>query len=273
MGTSTNYAGSPNWKSVKTETTRMGGEGHVTPEKAASVVSGLVDQMARDPQLGFGPALSTPGSTTSDHGTSSGQGRGGGGGSVGRGGSTRISGGSARSIARGLAGFLSDVGTKGFRETLAERGLSDISGKTPDEVALALADVLGGSASLIEETVLRDALMELVLEWSESETELEGLSDSISTVANNIEAALHDFLGHYIFQVFKTVGYQGVLAAHGFDKAQTMKGEIRDFIEAKVGSLESTQSLTSIDWNGASGSRVIDEIVAQTIEIFGEVDQ
>lgn len=273
MGTSTNYSGSPNWKPVKSETTRAGGEGHVTPEKAASIVSGLVDQMARATQLGFGPTLSTSGSAPSGSRGSGPQGRSGGGGGGGRGGSSRTSGSSARSVAHGLAGFLADVGTKGFSAALSERGLSDLSGKTPDEIALALADVLGGPASLIEETALRDALLELVLEWSEGATELEGLVDSVTAVANNIEAALHDFLGHYIFQVFKTVGYQGVLAAHGFEKAQSMTNEIREFIGAKVGNLESTQSLASIDWNAASGATVIDEIVTQTIEIFGEVEQ
>lgn len=276
MGTSTNYSGSPNWGPAKTETTRVGGGGHVTPQKAGSIVSGFVDEMARAPQLGFGAPLSsqrsgsvTPSGGGGGRGGGGGAGRGGGGGRGGRGGTRRF-GGSARTIARGIGGFLADVGTKGFREALAERGLIDLAGKSPDEIALTLADLLGGPASLIEQTALRGALMELVLEWSEGVQGIDGLVESVTSAAQNIEGALHDFFGHYIFEVFKTIGYQGVLATHGFEKAESMAGQIRDFIDAKIGGLEASRALSSVDWNGAGGAAIVDGIVADTIAIFGE---
>lgn len=275
MGTSTNYSGSPNWGPAKTETTRVGGEGHVTPQKAGSILSGFVDQMARAPQLGFGAPLSNPGgSSTAPSGGGSGSGAaragGSGGGGGGGGGGTRRIGGSARTVARGIGGFLADVGAKGFREALAERGLTDLTSKSPDEIALALADLLGGPASLIEQTALRGALMELVLEWSEGVQGIDGLVESVTNAAQNIEGALHDFFGHYIFEVFKTVGYQGVLATHGFEKAESMAGQIRDFIDAKIGGLEASRALSSVDWNGTAGAAIVDGIVADTIVIFGE---
>lgn len=263
MGTSTNYTGSPNWAPAKKETTRAGGEGHVTPQKAASIVSNFVSQMAQAPSLGFGQPLSSQGS-----GSSSRTGSGGAGGGGGRGGMRRI-GSSARTVARGIGGFLADVGSKGFREALAERGLTDISGKTPDEVALALADLLGGPSSLIEETALRDALIALVLAWLEGAKEIEMFAESVTAAAQNIEATLHQFFGHYIFEVFKTVGYQGVLATHGFEKAESMAGQIRAFIDAKIAGLEMSRPLSSIDWNGTAGAAIVDGIVADTIEIFG----
>ena len=277
MGTSTNYSGSPNWGAAKNETTRAGGEGHVTPQKAGSIVSGFVDQMARAPQLGFGAPLSSQGggSTTRSGGGGGSEGvggasGGGGGRGGGGGGGTRRIGGSARSVARGIGSFLADVGTKGFREALAERGLTDLTGKSPDEIALSLADLLGGPASLIEQTALRGALMELVLEWSKDVQGIDGLVESVTNAAQNIEGALHDFFGHYIFEVFKTVGYQGVLATHGFEKAESMAGQIREFIDAKIGGLEASRALSSVDWNGTAGAAIVDGIVADTIAIFGE---
>ena len=225
--------------------------------------------MVRAPQLGFGAPLSGQrDGSSAGTGTASTGGSGGGGGG-GRGGTRQI-GGSARTVARGIGSFLADVGTKGFREALAERGLTDLSGKTPDEVALALADLLGGPSSLIEQTALRDAVMALVLAWSEGEEEFEGLAQSVTAVAQNIEAALHEFFGHYIFQVFTTVGAQGVIETHGPDKAESMVGQIREFIDAKISKLESSRPLSSVDWTGAAGASIVDEIVAHTIEIFGE---
>jgi len=264
MGTSTNYPGSPNWGPAKSETTRVGGEGYVTPQKAGSIVSGFVDQMTRAPQLGFGAPLSGQGGGSGTPSRGSG-GNGGGGGGHG----TRRIGGSARTVAREIGGFLADVHAKGFREALTERGLTDLTGMSPDEVAFALADILGGPASLIEQTALRGALMELVLEWSEGMQDVDGLAESITNVAQNIEGTLHAFFGHYIFEVFKTVGSQGVFAAHGFEKAESMVGQIRDFINAKIAELEASRALSLVDWNGTEGAVIVDGIVADTIDIFG----
>lgn len=267
MGTSTNYKGSPNWRPLKSETTQTGGEGFLTPQKATSIVGGFVGQIQRDSQFGFGAPLSSGGG---------GPGRGGGsnagGGSGGRrgGGTGQRTGKTARSVARGVGSFLADVRAKGFRDALAERGLTNIDGKSPDEIALAIADLLSGPASLIEQTALRNALMELVLKWSEGVVQIDELANAVAGVAQNIEGTLRGFFGHYIFEVFKTVGYQGVLAAHGFDKAESMTNQIRDFINAKISGVGATHPLTSIDWNGADGARIVDAIVTDTIEIFGE---
>lgn len=260
MGTSTNYAGSPNWGPSKGEATRAGGEGYVTPQKAASIVGSFVGQMARSPQLGFGPALS------GTQGSGAAKTMGGGGSHAG----ASRGGGSARTIAMGIGGFLADVGKKGFHEALADRGLSDLNGKSPDEIALALADILGGPSSLIEQTALRNALLALVLDWSDGLASLQEFEKSMSSICTNIEVALHQFLGHYIFEVFKTVGYQGVLETHGFEKAESMTNQIRDFIDVKISGLVKSQSLSSVDWNGPSGAAVIDGIVQDTIRIFGE---
>ena len=267
MGTQRDYSGSPNWGPSRSQTTRVGGEGLVTPQKAGSVVSSFVDQMARAPQLGFGAPLSDqPGSVPVSADKRS---RGGGGSGGGGGGSLRTRG-SARTVARAVGGFLADVRTKGFREALADLGLNDLSGKTPDEIAFALADLLGGPSSLIEQAALRDALMALVLAWSEGVKGLEGLAQSVTAVAQSIETALREFFGHYIFEVFKTVGYQGVLAAHGFEKAESMAGQIRDFITAKIATVEASRPISSVDWNGNAGAVIVDGIVADTIAIFGE---
>jgi len=270
MGTSTNYSAGPNWAPVKSETTQAGGQGFVTPQKAQSIISGVVSQMARAPSLGFGSPLSggrSDGSQGRGRGTSGGGSQGGSG--VGGGPRSRIIGGASRSVARGLGHFLSDVSTKGFRDALAECGLTNLDGKSPDEIALALADVLGGPASLIEDAALRDALMEMTLEWSENAKDIEELDVSVRDVAQNIERTLHEFFGHYIFQVFKTVGYQGVLEKHGFEKVESMAAQIREFIDAKISGVEMARDLSTINWTGHSGAEIVNGIVRDTMEIFG----
>ncbi|MDD2598123.1 MAG: hypothetical protein PHO37_02700 [Kiritimatiellae bacterium] len=263
MGTSINYLGSPNWGPAKSETTRVGGQGHVTPQKAASIVKSFVDQMQQASQLGFGTPLS---SQRDGFGVVSRDGK-----DRHRGGvrGTRRPDGSARTVARRIGGFLGDVHAKGFRNVLSELGFTDITNKSPDEIAFALADFFGGPASLIEQTALRGALMELVLEWSEGVQEIEGLIESVTNAAENIEDTLYTFFGHYIFEVFKTVGYQGVLATHGFEKAESMVDQIRDFINAKIAGVKAERELSSVNWNSIDGAAIVDGIVTDTIAIFG----
>lgn len=273
MGTSTDYSGGPNWKSSKNETTRAGGNASIDPDKAASIVAGIVEQMAETQHLGFGEALSGGyGSGVGGGGTGRRRGGGRGGGGGGGGGGTMRVGGSARTVARGLGSFLAEVRSRGFRASLVERGLTDLEGKSVDEIAFELADILGGPSSLIEQTALRDALTNLVLDWSEGETDIDGLGESVGYAASNIEETLQRFLGYYIFEVFKTVGYKGVLEAHGFEKAEKMTREIHDYIVAEIADLESTRELTDIDWNGREGAETVNEIVADTIAIFGEAE-
>ena len=273
MGTSTNYAGSPNWGPAKSETTRVAGEGHVTPQKTASIVSNFVGEMARSPQLGFGSGGGGSSGGGGGGGTGGGGSGGRGGGGGGGGGGGRRSGGSARSVGQSIGQFLADVQTKGFKECLAEKGLTDLDGKSPDEIALALADLLGMPASLIEQTALRDALNALVLEWSEGVSGIDGLTESVNAAAQNIEATLHSFFGHYILEVFKTVGCQGVMERYGLEKADSMVGQIRDFIGEKLSELEHSRSLSSVDWNGPAGAAIVQGIVADTVAIFTEATQ
>ena len=110
----------------------------------------------------------------------------------------------------------------------------------------------------------------MTLEWSKNTEDLEALNASVSNAAQNIERTLHEFFGHYIFQVFKTVGYQGVLENHGFEKAESMTAQIRDFIDAKISGVGMTRELSSIDWNGPSGAEIVNGIVQDTVQIFGE---
>ncbi|MBT62420.1 MAG: hypothetical protein CML13_04320 [Puniceicoccaceae bacterium] len=264
MGTSTNYSASPNWKTTKQQVTQAGGDGFVTPKKAGELVAAVVSQMAKEPSLGFG-------------GSSRGSGGGGGGGSGGggsgggsRGGSNaRSSGGSIRSVASGLGHFLSEVQKIGFAQALADHGLTDLSGKSPDEVALELADLLCEPASLIDDTVLRDALIDMMMEWSEGNASVEELGADVEVMASDINGVLHELMGHYIYQVFKSVGYQGLLKNHGFEAADGMCGQIKDYIDARISDVESNHDLSSIDWNGQDGAGVVDGIVSDTIDLFG----
>lgn len=176
---------------------------------------------------------------------------------------------SARTIAQGLGSFLSDVQRTGFKEALAVRGLVGLEGRSAEEVAIAIADALGGPASLIDETALRSALIDLLMEWCNGE-DLEGLSERVTAESGNIEVALFRFLANYIFEVFKTIGAQNVIKTHGPDRAEAMSTQIKEFISAKLETVEYEKQISTVDWTGMEGARIIDEIVNHTIDVFSE---
>jgi hypothetical protein len=99
---------------------------------------------------------------------------------------------------------------------------------------------------------------------------IDGLTESVTTAARDIEGTLHSFFGHYILEVFKTVGCQGVMESYGLEKAENMVGQIRDFIGEKLSNLEHSRSLSSVDWNGPAGAAIVQSIVADTVAIFTE---
>ena len=161
----------------------------------------------------------------------------------------------------------------GFAAALAQRGITDLSGKTPEEIVMTLADIFGGPASLIDETALREALIALMQDWTEDVQTIEGLDQAVLRAAQDISVTLRRFLAHYIFEVYKTVGYHGILEQHGYEKAEGMVGQIRQFIDSKVNVVNSTRNLASIDWMGDEGARIVNGIVKDTVAIFSEGEQ
>lgn len=267
MGTSKDFGGAPRWSGVKAEVTTAAGDS-VDQKVAAKLVASFVGQMAGAPSGGFGG-----GSGGSGRGRGSGGGvRGGGGGGGGRGGRAggRRSGSSAvRGAAQRIGNFFANVEKYGFREALEKAGLKQIDQMTPAELALAIADVLGGDASLFDQTAVRDAIAELMQDLADGPKSLEAFGDVLAQEARNIESIIEGFLGNYVFEMFCSTTYKGVLETHGPAKAQSLAGQVRDYISAKLSDLSGSRDLSKVDWNGAEGTKMVDSLVAQTIEIFG----
>lgn len=269
MGTSTNYT-STKWSAQKTEATNAAGGGPVSQAKAEQLLAGFIHQMQQPGILGFGTPLGGGGGAGGSGGGVSGGGGSGGGGGGSRGGTQSLGGsGSARTVARSLGSFLSSVETKGFADALADCGLTRIDGMTPDQIAMALAELLGGPASLIDQTALREALLTMVQQWTQGIKTVAEMAAAMAAIAKDIGAVLRAFFGHYIFEVFRTVSYGNLLERHGCERAEGMVQQIRDFIDAKLTVATSSHDFKSVEWNGPSGAAIIDGIVKDTTEIFG----
>jgi hypothetical protein len=262
MGTSKDFAGSPRWTGVKAEVTQAGG-GLVDRKVAAKLVGAFVQQLASAPSGGFGGSGGARGS-----GGGGGAGGGGGGGRGGRsgGGSSRSS--PVRGAAQRIGSFFSDVAKVGFREAVEKIGLKNADQMTPAELALAIADLLGGEPNLFDQTAVRDAVAALMQDFANGPDSLAAFGEVLVQQAQNIESVLENFLGNYVFEMFCSTTYKGILETHGPASAEGLAGQVRDYISTKLGDVKSSGKLSSIDWNGPAGAKMVDTLIAQTIEIF-----
>lgn len=173
-----------------------------------------------------------------------------------------------RGAAQSIGSFFANVAKLGFREAIEKIGLKQIDQMTPAELALALADLLGGDASLFDETAVRDAVAELMQDFAEGPKSIEAFGAVLAQQAQNIESVLENFLGNYVFEMFCSTTYKGVLENHGPASAQGLVDQVRDYINTKLGDVKMTRNLSTIDWAGPEGAKTVDTLVAQTIEIF-----
>lgn len=156
----------------------------------------------------------------------------------------------------------------GFREAIEKIGLKQIDQMTPAELALAIADLLGGDASLFDQTAVRDAITEMMQDYADGPKSVEAFGEVLANQAQNIDTVLETFLGNYIFEQFCSTTYKGVLEQHGTASAQGLVEQVKDYIDTKLAAVKSSGDLSKIDWAGAEGVKTVDRLIAQTVEIF-----
>lgn len=311
MGTSGPYKPSPNWSAAKTELTNALNAGTPQGEEAKNIVGGFAQQLARNPDDGFGALPSGFGQATLQNSTAAlnallrnlpprpatfsgsggrsytpGRGGGGGGGGgagthsrAGRSGSAR--GGSRASAARSaggalvrpaaqrLADFISQVPKVGLRQALTNAGLADVANLRPDEIALAVGDVLVRDASQLIMTELRDAMGTVVEELCKIPQSFEEAEQRIVESAGSLESIVQRLFECYIMERFKTFFCEHEAAKHGYDAADRVLREAREFISTEMDIQRADKhDLTAVDWTGPEGAQIVDAILERTIAVY-----
>ena len=236
MGTSTNYSAPPNWGPIKSAVTRTGGT--FTTEKMGELVSSLVGGMKGAGRGGFGGGA-----------------RGGG------------VGGGARGTAQALGGFLSTVAESGLAAALQSVGLGSLEGKSPEEIALALLDVLCGPGSTIDDVDLRNALSALLDELLNGATDFAAAEQGLRDAATSLNQVIANLFGNYIFERFQTTMYAKLEAKIGAG-ASTCMDSLRDYIHGQLQLEGAQRDLTKFDWAGTAGANLVNEILDRTFIVF-----
>jgi hypothetical protein len=307
MGTSGAYTPSPKWSGTKADVTRALNDGTPTGQQAKDLVAKFVEQLATDASDGFGKVPSGFGGAQSDEATekldallkklplrdASSPGAGRGTSSVdatdARGGAkarskSRASGGSrggarakvrstggasVRPAAQRLAQFIAEVPKLGLRQALTNAGLPDVGTLKPGEIALAVADVLVADASQLITTELRDAVATVVEELCDKPESFAEAEQQISDATRNLESVVQRLFECYIMERFKTFFCEHESAKHGYEAADRILHEAREFISSEMELHRADKhDLTAVDWTGAEGAKIVDAILERTIAVY-----
>lgn len=249
----------------------------VTPEKATELLLQLTKPFPKLPSTVPAAPSRTSGSSAASVQRAEGRGKtaGGGPGARGsRGGSgadktKSITGGGLRPVAQRLASFISDVPKVGIHAALMNAGISDPASIPPEKLAMAVADALVGDASLIIESEMRDALIDVMERICQEPLSLEQGEAILLDSAQNLENIIQSLFESYIMERFKTFFCEHEAPKHGFEAADRILNDARQFVSAEMALERASRSdLTNVDWSGKQGAQIVDAILQRTVSIY-----
>lgn len=248
MGTSKGYEApsSPQWGKMKGDITRQSKGGPVSPNKARQLLRTFVRT-----SLGYGGGQGGTG------------GVGGGGGGHGR---------SAIATGGRLAGFAAAVANRGVDEALREAGLGAWVGKSKQEVIIALVDYFADGGSTFDEVDARSAtddLAEEILSTADTYDQVKAILEETMQL-DNIGSLLFRFFSHYLFRRFCRTFYEHISPKRGESKTTTYMNNIKEVIKSALEFFTFGKDPARINWAGAEGKAISEEVFNQTLQIFGE---
>ncbi|MFW5901393.1 MAG: hypothetical protein ACOCUK_02490 [bacterium] len=83
-----------------------------------------------------------------------------------------------------------------------------------------------------------------------------------------LEDLLGSFFGYYLYEQFCRVFYERLVNRVGRQNADSYLRSILDTIKASLALKISGRDLSQIDWGGAEGQNISDNILQETFEIF-----
>lgn len=242
MGTSSGYEAptTPDWGDLKAQVTRTARSGSASPGTAKNTLRNFI--------------------------RTSGGAR-----NISRGGGAIGAGRSAQNTAQRLADFVSSVGSVGLQQALQSFGLSEFVGKSASEIIPALVDKLGGPSSTINDSDARNALSNVMEELLSDLDTPEQVEEALSQVMEGeaLEDLLSQFFGCYLYEQFCRVFYERLASRVGSSNADSYLDSIFDTIKSALDLMTSERDLSQIDWVGAEGQNIADQILQDTYEIFG----
>lgn len=173
-----------------------------------------------------------------------------------------------------LGGFLTGARQAGLSQALDSEGLGELIGQTPTRVFRGLADHFIGNGSVLEDDIVREAVLELRLELFAKSDTYEELETSLSELLqrDGVDSVIRRFFGICIYKRFETHSTERLLKqiSGGVRAVKRLLKEIKNYIFAKLDVRTHGRDLTSVDWRGPEGEKISQDILASVWRVYGD---
>lgn len=172
-----------------------------------------------------------------------------------------------------LGGFLSNAQQNGLSQALADEGLGHLIGQSPTRVLEGITNHLVGPGSLLEEDIVRQALLDLQLEMYSDYDTYDDLDAALSGLLEHdgVDSVMKRFFGMCIYKQFETHSTERLLqkVSGGVRVAKRLLRDIKQHIFMMLDLHTHDRDLADINWRGAEGERISQEILAGVWRVYG----
>ena len=177
----------------------------------------------------------------------------------------------AVSTASSLGSILNVISSGNLSSYVENKGLTDFASKSKSEIINFLLEDICGPTTNFDEGAAKSALDKLLnklLDDVDSALDIdEVLQNSINDVG--IERILIDFFGTYIFEHLFQPIQERLFENKGEEVCNKTMDEISEFISSELDALNSTASISSINWSDpVACDKVTMEIFNNVITVF-----
>ena len=194
------------------------------------------------------------------------------------GGIKNISSGKSKSIGRAglkssrkLVDFYTSVSSEGLQKALQNIGLSNLIGKSVQDITDFLLVYCSDINSGMDETAASKATCEVLNEIAKgSDNDLEKFEELINVYVNENGLAdiLCQFWGLYIYEHLSQRFQEKITQQKGVEISKETFRTIKEDIMGQVKVLNETRSISKINWQGEEGSKNIESIFESIIKII-----
>ena len=169
--------------------------------------------------------------------------------------------------AAGLGEFLADVARDGLDATLVQYDLSDLVGGEPLEVINEIAARVAGAGDSVEESVAREAVLEVLSElFADAET-FEQM-ETIAVDADHVRDLLVRYLIEYVYRrVLQALGDRIRDNSSSDAEAARLEAQLREHIRALVSLDLSTINPLDFNWQSSEGRARVQELLADAFRM------
>lgn len=196
------------------------------------------------------------------------------------GGSKNISSGRSNKIGRAglkasskLVSFFINVGNEGLKEALNKIGFGSLEGKSTNDIIDFLNDFFCDSNVGMDEAAAKSALCEVTKNLSEeADGDVESLEKLMKSFidTDSLSSLLCTFFGIYIYEYLWERLEERLHQIRGEEVSKATFDNIRKEIQGRVTLLNSTRSLSRINWSGNEGQLEIEHIFETILKLEGE---